>query len=353
MPTIESGALAVVTGAAGFVGSNVVRALLARGVRVRAVVRRESDPRALAGLPVERAVADVRDPDALRRAFRGARWAFHVAADYRLWVPDPDAMLASNVLGTRHVCVAAARAGVERLVYTSSVATVSIPADRPGAEGDVLAPEHAIGVYKRSKVLAEQEALAAARRGVPVVVVNPTAPVGPWDVKPTPTGRVVVDYLRGGLDGRCYMDTGLNVVDVRDCAAGHLAAAERGHVGERYILGGENLTHRQVLEALCAVSGGRPPAFRVPAPVAWCFALLDEAWNGRLRQRTPRATREAVRMAGKRMFFDPARGQRELGVTARPAREALAAAVEWFRAHGYAPPPASPVPAPDSHDARG
>lgn len=336
MPTLHAGALAVVTGAAGFVGSNVVRALVARRLRVRAVVRRSSDPRALAGLPVERAVADVRDPAGLRRAFHGARFVFHVAADYRLWVPDAATMLASNVAGTRNVCAAAARAGVERLVYTSSVATVAIPPDRPGAEADVLAPEHAIGVYKRSKVLAEQEALAAARRGVPVVIVNPSAPVGPWDVKPTPTGRVIVDYLRGRLDGRCYMDTGLNVVDVRDCAEGHLAAAERGAVGERYILGGENLTHRQVIETLAAVSGGRGPAFRVPGLLAWGFATLDEAWNGRLRGRAPRATREAVQMAAKKMFFDPGRGQRELGVTARPASEALAAAVAWFREHGYA-----------------
>jgi len=336
-----AGDLAVVTGASGFVGANVVRALLQRGLRVRAVVRRSSDLRALAGLGVDRAYADLRDPPAVQRAIAGARWVFHVAADYRLWIPDPEAMHASNVLGTRHVCNAAAALGVERVVYTSSVAAVAIPKDRPGAEQDWLAPGDAIGAYKRTKVLAEQEALAAARRGVPVVVVNPSTPIGPWDVKPTPTGRIVLDYLRAGLAGRCYVDTGLNVVDVRDCAAGHLLAAERGHVGERYILGGENLTLRQIIEMLAEVSAGPGPALRIPRPVAWTVAVLSEAWNGRLRRRTPRATREAVRMAGKRMWFASNRAQAELGFQARPARDALAAAVGWFVAHGYAPAPAA------------
>ncbi|MHC5022268.1 MAG: NAD-dependent epimerase/dehydratase family protein, partial [Planctomycetota bacterium] len=215
------------------------------------------------------------------------------------------------------------------------VATVKIPPDRPGVESDWLAPDDAIGVYKRSKVLAEQEALAAAKGGAPVVIVNPSAPFGPWDVKPTPTGAIVERYLRGGLDGRGYIATGLNVVDVRDCAEGHLLAAERGVAGERYILGGENVTLKQILELLAEITGG-PKPFKVPRPVAWMAAVVDEFFTGTLRGKTPKATREALKMARYTMWFDSTRAQQELGFESRSAKEALTAAVEWCRAHGRA-----------------
>lgn len=323
---------ALVTGATGFVGANVVRRLLERGVQVRALVRATSSPETLEGLDVERCVGDLRDAASLARALDGMHVCFHVAADYRLWVPDPEAMIAQNAAGTRSLIDTAVRAGVERVVYTSSVATVKIPAGRSGVETDWLAPEDAIGVYKRSKVLAEQEALAAAQEGAPVVIVNPSAPFGPWDVKPTPTGAIVERYLKGGLDGRGYIATGLNVVDVRDCAEGHLLAAEKGVPGERYILGGENVTLQQILELLADITGGKPP-FKVPRALAWTAALLDEFVTGTLRGKTPKATREALKMARYTMWFDSSRAHRELGFTSRPARAALEAAVEWCRAH--------------------
>jgi len=241
-------------------------------------------------------------------------------------------MIAQNAAGTRRLIQEAVRAGVERVVYTSSVATVQIPAGRPGVETDWLQPEDAIGVYKRSKVLAEQEALAAAKEGAPVVIVNPSAPFGPWDVKPTPTGAIVERYLAGGMDGRGYIETGLNVVDVRDCAEGHLLAAEKGTIGERYILGGENVTLKQILELLAEITGGKPP-FKVPRSVAWVAAVFDEFFTGTLRGKTPKATREALKMARYTMWFDSTRAAQELGCTSRPAREALEAAVEGVRTH--------------------
>lgn len=334
MPAVELGphTRALVTGATGFVGANVVRRLLERGVQVRALVREQSSNETLEGLAVERSVGDLRDAPSLARALAGMDVCFHVAADYRLWVPDPDAMIAQNAAGTRRLIQEAVNAGVHRVVYTSSVATVKIPPDRPGVETDWLAPEDAIGVYKKSKVLAEQEALAAAKDGAPVVIVNPSAPFGPWDVKPTPTGAIVERYLKGGLDGRGYIETGLNVVDVRDCAEGHLLAAEKGVVGERYILGGENVTLKQILELLAAITGGKPP-FKVPRGVAWTAALFDEFFTGTLRGKTPKATREALKMARYTMWFDSSRAQQELGFRSRPAREALEAAVAWCREH--------------------
>lgn len=336
---LRPGVRALVTGASGFVGANVVRALLARGVGVRGLVRlvrpvRNGGARlALDGLPIECAVGDVRDAGSVRRALRGVSVCFHVAADYRLFVRDPDELVRSNVLGTRTVLEECRKAGVARVVHTSSVAAVAVPEDRPGTEADLLRPEDAPGAYKRSKVLSELEARSAASRGVPVVIVNPAAPFGPWDSKPTPTGRIVLDFLRRRMPA--YVDTGLCPVDVRDVAEGHLLAAERGAVGERYILGDRNMTLREILEMLAVITGLRAPRVRLPMWVALLAAVADEWIRGRLLGGEPRATVDAIRMARKKMFFDSSRARRELGWTTRPVEEAFRSAVDWFREHGY------------------
>jgi dihydroflavonol-4-reductase len=323
----------LVTGATGFIGHHVARQLLARGHRVRALVRPSSRRENLAGLDLELVTGDLQDPASLRAAAAGCPQVYHVAADYRLGAPDPESLYRSNVDGTRNLLEAAAAAGVERVVYTSSVGALGIPADgTPGTEATPVGLNDMIGVYKRSKFLAEQEALRFAREGVPVVIVNPSTPVGPADLKPTPTGQIVVDFLNGRMPA--YVDTGLNLVAVEDVARGHLLAAERGQVGEKYILGNRNMTLREILEALARITGRPAPTVRIPYGFALAAAFLE---NGlaRLLRREPAIPLEGVRMARKKMFFDSSKAVGELGLPQTPVEDALARAVGWFRDHGY------------------
>ncbi|HEV8674822.1 MAG TPA: hopanoid-associated sugar epimerase [Methylomirabilota bacterium] len=335
---------ALVTGGTGFIGANLVRELVADGASVRVLVRPSSDRRALAGLPVEPVVGDLLEPASLGPALTGVAVLYHVAADYRLWAPDPSLLYRVNVEGTRALLAAAEEAGVGRIVYTSSVGTLGIPADGPGCEATPVTLADMVGDYKRSKFLAEREAEAAAARGLPVVIVNPSAPVGPWDWKPTPTGKMLVDYLRRRMFA--YLDTGLNVVHVRDVARGHILAAERGRVGERYVLGhaAGNLGLRHIFERLAPYTGIPAPRWRLPYDAALAIAGVLEGVS-RVTGREPLASRTAVRMAAKRMFFDPAKAIRELGLPQTPVDLALQEAVDWFWAHGYASrPPAVPAP---------
>ena len=320
---------ALVTGATGFVGWHVARCLLERGWPVRALVRPGSRVREL---EVEAVRGDLRDPASVERAVSGCGVVFHVAADYRLWAPDPAEMFRSNVEGTRHVMQAARACGVERVVYTSTVGVIGIPKNGLGDEDTPVRFRDMVGPYKRSKFLAEVVAMEAGRSGLPVVIVNPTAPIGDHDFKPTPTGRIILDFLRGAMPA--YIDTGLNFVDVRDVAEGHLLALERGRDGERYILGSENLTLEQFFQRLSAVSGLPAPRWRIPYAVAYAAALLSTGW-ARLTGRPPRAPLDGVRMARKKMFVSSARAMRELGYHPRPIDDALRRAVEWFRSHGY------------------
>ena len=330
---------ALVTGATGFVGANLVRELLADGVEVRALIRPGSDRRALTGLPVDAVGGDLVDPPTLRPALRGVDVLFHVAADYRLWAPDPRVLYRVNVDGTRALLEAAAEAGVSRVVYTSSVGTLGLPPDgRAGTEDTPVGLDDMVGHYKRSKFLAEHKAERAAARGVPVVIVNPSAPVGPWDWKPTPTGRMLVDYLRGRMFA--YLDTGLNVVHVRDVARGHVLAATRGRTGERYILGhaGGNLALREIFGRLALYAGIPAPRRRLWPAAALAIGAACEL-VARVRGGEPRVSVTAVRMAAKRMFFDPGKAIRELGLPQTPIDRALRDAVDWFWAHGYAARP--------------
>jgi len=326
---------ALVTGATGFVGSAVARALLEAGHTVRVLVRPASDRRNLDGLAVDAVVGDLTDGPSLRTACAGCDALFHVAADYRLWTRDPQAMMAANVDGTRNILRAALDAGVSRIVYTSSVATLGVRPD--GRSADETTPAtlaDMIGPYKRSKFLAEEAVLEmVAGDRAPVVIVNPSAPIGPYDIKPTPTGRMIVEAAAGRMPA--YVDTGLNVVHVDDVAVGHLAAFERGRIGERYILGGENLTLRQILMAVAAITGKRPPLFRVPHGLILLIAYAAEAWTRWSGGEEPFATVDGVRMARKKMFFKSEKAARELGYAPRPAAEALSDAIRWFRANGY------------------
>ena len=324
----------LVTGGTGFVGANLVRELLKDGAAVRVLARPRSDRRALEGCAVEFVDGDLLDPGSLRRAVTGVRVVYHVAADYRLWVPDPETLYRVNVEGTRQLLAAAAEAGATRVVYTSTVGALGIPKDgRPGTETTPVSLADMVGPYKRSKFLAEQVALEWGRRGLPVVIVNPSAPVGPWDVKPTPTGRMIVDFLNGKMFAS--MDTGLNLVHVRDVARGHILAAERGRVGEKYILGNRNLALLDIFATLARLTGVPAPRVRVPYWGAWLAALAMEGW-ARVAGAEPRVSLTAVRMARKRMFFDPEKAVRELGLPQTPVEEALSEAVEWFQARGYA-----------------
>jgi dihydroflavonol-4-reductase len=323
----------LVTGGTGFVGTNVVRALLAAGATVRVLARPGGDRRALAGLAVEIAEGDLGDRASVRRAMGGVSTVFHVAADYRLWARNPQELYRTNVEGTRNLLQVASEAGVRRIIYTSTVGALGIPSDgSPGTEDTPVALANMVGPYKRSKFLAEQMALEQARAGAPVVIVNPSAPVGPWDIKPTPTGQMIVDFLRGRMFAS--LDTGLNVVHVRDVAHGHLLAAERGRVGEKYILGHANLPLMEIFRLLAEISGLRPPRFRIPYPVAWLAAAGMEG-AARLTRGTPAVPLTAVRMARKRMYFSPAKAVHELGLPQTDPRQALADAVAWFVAHGY------------------
>ena len=326
--------LSLVTGATGFVGAAVARALLREpGQRVRVLARPGSDRRNLAGLDAEIAEGSLEDAASLAEAVAGCRYLFHVAADYRLWVPDPAAMFRANVDGTRALMLAALAAGVERIVYTSSVATLGIVAGgiadetTPSGIGDMIGP------YKQSKFAAEEAVRALiAERGLPAVIVNPSTPVGPGDVKPTPTGRLIVEAAKGKMPG--YVDTGLNIVHVDDVAAGELLAAERGTVGERYILGGENLSLADILGEVARVVGRRPPALKIPYAMILPIAAGAEMM-ARITGREPFTTLDGVRMSRKKMYFSSAKAVRELGYAPRPAREAIADAVAWFAANGY------------------
>ena len=327
---------ALVTGASGFVGAALARTLLAAGWHVRVLTRASSDRRNLRTLDVENTVGDLTDPASLERAVADCDAVFHAAADYRLWVPDPEAMYRANVDGTRHLIAAAHRAGVKRIVYTSSVACIGLPADgSPGTEATPVALTEMVGHYKRSKFLAERAALEAAAEGAPVVIVNPAAPVGPRDVKPTPTGQIVLDAALGRTPA--YVDTGLNIVHVDDVAAGHVLAFHRGRIGERYILGGQNLPLRDILIEITRQAGCSPPRVKLPHGVVLPIAYVAE-WIARLTGRPTRVTVDSVRMARKRMYFSSDKAARELGYGFRPAALAIADALEWFGAEGYLGP---------------
>jgi dihydroflavonol-4-reductase len=328
--------MTVVTGGTGFVGAAVVRRLVGAGHHVRVLVRPRTDRRLLAGLPVDVVEGDLTDAASLRACLRGSRLLFHVAAMYSLWAKDRSAFYDVNVEGTRRILQAAGEAGTQRVVYTSTVGALGLPADgRPGTEETPVSLGDMAGDYKRSKYLAEEVAREFAGRGLPVVIVNPSTPIGPGDIKPTPTGQMIVDFLRGKM--WAYLDTGLNLVDVDDVAAGHQLAAERGTVGQRYILGGRDLTLREIFAMLGRIAGLRPPRVKVSAGMILPIAVLSEWIADHITGRPPLVAVNAVRMSRKRMFFDPAKAVRELGLPQSPVEDALARAVAWFRANGYAP----------------
>ena len=319
----------MVTGATGFIGWHVARKLLDRGFRVRALARDPARLRELEGEPVR---GDLRDADSLARAVSGCSLVYHVAADYRLWAKNPDELYRSNVDGTRNLLQAARDAAVERVVYTSTVGCIGVPPGGIGNETNPVSLDEMHGAYKRSKFLAEQVALEFAAEGFPVIVVNPTAPIGDHDFKPTPTGRIVVDFLKGKMPA--YVDTGLNVVDAGDTAEGHLLACEKGKPGERYILGSENLTLEQILGKLAGISGRPAPKIQIPYGVAYAFGALSTAWAS-VTGSEPRAPLDAVRMSRKKMWVTHEKASAQLGFKPGSADGALRRAVEWFRANGY------------------
>lgn len=325
-----------VTGGTGFVGGAVVRKLLVAGHTVRALVRARTNTRQLDGLPVERIEGELADADSLRRGMTGCDWVFHVAALYSYWGYPWDVFYQTNVEGTRRVLEIAAEVGARRILYTSSIATLGLPTgDTPADEDTPVTLADKIGHYKRSKFMAEEVASDFARRGLPVVIVNPAAPVGVGDHKPTATGQMIVDFLNGKMFG--YVDTGLNIVDVEDVAAGHLLAAERGRVGERYILGGENLTLKQVFDLLSEVSGMLQVRLQIPHGVALAWSYVDVTLARLNPRHVPAATPEKVRLSRLKEYYDSSKAVRELGFSQTPAREALRKAVEWYRTNGYAP----------------
>jgi dihydroflavonol-4-reductase len=331
-----------VTGASGFIGANLVHELRARGHRVKALVRPKSDLRGLEGAEFERVEGDLLQADLLRGAMQGCGWCFHAAASYHLWLPDYRPMYAANVEGTRIVLDAAAAAGCQRIVYTSTVGCIGLPKPingqfTPTDETSPVSESQMSNPYKRSKWEAEQVALQFAKKGLPIVIVNPSAPVGPRDVKPTPTGQVIVDFLNRAMPA--YLDTGLNYVHVRDVAIGHILAAEKGRAGERYILGNRdgNWTLKESFEILEKVTGLPAPRMRVPYAVAFAAACVDEAIS-RVTHKPPKAPLAGVRMAKYKMFFSPEKAIRELGLPQTPPRLALAEAVQWFRQNGYVKP---------------
>lgn len=319
----------LVTGCSGFLGWHVARLLIEQGHSVRALCRPTSQ---LRELDAERVTGDLRDPASLCRAVAGCRLLFHVAADYRLWSKRPQDLYDSNADGTRNLLDAAAAAGVERIVYTSTVGCIGMPHDRPGDENTAVTINDMAGHYKRSKWLAEQVAFEKARLGMPVIIVNPTAPVGDHDWKPTPTGKIILDFLRGKLPA--FVDTGLNLVDVRDTAIGHLLAAEKGTPGERYILGCENLTLEQILARLARIADRRAPSTKIPYAVAYAAGVITTAWAN-VSGRPPAAPLEAVKMARKKMFVSHAKASRDLGFAPGSVDAALDRAIHWFRTNGY------------------
>lgn len=323
-----------ITGATGFIGSHVARVLEGQGADLRLLVRPSSRTENIAELRGERVVGDLTDPTSLKKGMAGCEFVFHVAADYRLWVRHPEEMYRANVEGTRAILQSAQQAGVRRVIYTSSVATMGFASNgTPCDEQSPVSLQQMIGHYKRSKFMAELAVLEAARNGANVVMVNPTAPVGEGDIKPTPTGRIVLDFLNRKFPA--YVDTGLNLVDVRAVAQAHVSAMEKARPGERYIVGGENLTLKQILDKLAAITELPSPRLRVPHAVALGFAAWDELVTGKLRKKEPRATVDAVRMGRKKMFASSAKAERELGYRSLPVEDALRRAAQWFREHGY------------------
>src|SRR5579864_4765648 len=322
----------LVTGASGFLGSHVARQLVSRGEEVRVLMRPSSTNRAIADLSLEYVTGDLRDPASVARAVEGAKRVFHVAADYRFWAKRKQDIYDSNVGGTKHLLEAARRAGVEQFIYTSTVATIAV--DRPQLPNEFTEGrlEEMVGHYKRSKWMAEQEALKAAKAGLPVIVVMPITPIGPWDWKPTPTGKIILDFLNGKMPG--YVETGLNFVGVEECAAGHLLAAEKGKVGERYLLGGENLTLKALLDMLAKITGLPTPKLKIPHGLALGVAYASTVFS-RLIGRVPNIPIEAVKVAQHMMFVDCSRAQRELGFKAGPVSAALERAVRWYEANDY------------------
>jgi len=325
-----------VTGATGFVGHHVAKALAAEGADLRLLVRKTSNLANLEGIRGDLHTGDLSDPESLRPALEGCDAVLHVAADYRLWIRDPETMYKANVNGTRDLLRLAREAGVPRVVYTSSVATMRFRSDGLVINEDTpVSLKDMVGHYKRSKFLAEQEAIAAAKAGQQVIILNPTTPIGPNDAKPTPTGRIFVDFLNCKFPA--YVDTGLNLVDVAEVARTHVAALTVGTAGRRYILGGENLTLKQILDKMSAITGIPSPTVKIPFAVAATYAFFEEWITGRIRGKEPRATLEEVRMGRKKMFASSAHAQQELGFRIVPVYPAMRAAIEWYRAHGYAP----------------
>ena len=322
----------LVTGAAGFLGSHVARQLVSRGDEVRVLLRASSTNRAIADLSLEYVTGDLRDAASLDRAMKGVKRVFHVAADYRLWAKRKQDIYDSNVGGTKNLLDAAKRAGVEQLIYTSTVATIAVARPQHPNEFTDAKLEEMVGHYKRSKWMAERDALGAARSGLPVIVAMPTTPVGPWDWKPTPTGKIILDFLNGNMPG--YVETGLNFVGVEECAAGHLLVAEKGKVGERYLLGGENLTLKQMLDKLAKITGLRAPILKIPHGLALGIACANTVFS-RLVGRQPGIPIEGVKIARHMMFVDCSRAKRELGFQAGPVAAALERAVRWYAANGY------------------
>jgi dihydroflavonol-4-reductase len=325
--------MVLLTGASGFVGSAVARRLRAAGFPVRALVRTTSPVAHLSDLGLDFVTGDLRDAASVRQAMVGIRYLFHVAADYRLWARNPDELTQTNVAGTRLLMQEAMRAGVERVVYTSSVATLAARTDGVSADETMpLTEDKAIGVYKRSKVAAERAVEALIAEGLPAVIVNPSTPIGPRDVKPTPTGRIIVEAASGRMPA--FVDTGLNMVHVDDVAEGHFAAFERGRIGERYVLGGQNATLADILATVAGAVGRRPPRIRIPRQALMPFAHVTEA-IARVTGREPMLTRDGLRMSKNKMFFSSAKAEAELGYRARPYREGITDAIEWFRRAGY------------------
>ncbi len=338
--SIEAGDRVAVTGAAGFIGSAITRRLLDRGASVVALAEPQGDRRNLRGLEVELQAVDVRDAQSVRRALAGCRFVFHAAALYGFWAKDPTIFYDVNVEGTRNVLAAVSAEGVERLVYTSTVGTLGLDgtsSGKPATEDNVADISHLFGHYKRSKYVAEHEVLREAAQGAPVTIVLPTFPLGPRDLRPTPTGKVVVDFLNGRMPG--YVDTSVNVVHVDDLASGHLLALERGRTGRSYILGGENLSMRELLSALADVTGAAAVTLRLPSGLALVAGLVCETVQGRVLGRPPSVPLEAARMSATTMIFDDSRARDELGYASRPAREAIEDSVRWFVDNGYVSPP--------------
>jgi dihydroflavonol-4-reductase len=325
---------ALVTGATGFVGGAVARALVRRGIDVRVIARGGSDLQNLQGLPHELVTGDLRDQASLRSALTGCSQLYHVAAHYALWAKDPSIFYDVNVIGTKNILEAARDVGTERIVYCSTIGAIGLPPSGGlGTEETPVSLEQMAGHYKRSKYLAEQEVLKLAKAGLPVVIVNPSAPVGAADVKPTPTGQIVVDFMKGRMPA--YIETGLNIVDVDDVAAGHLLAMEKGRTGERYILGGKNLMLREVLEILSRLSGVKAPTIKLPRLAILPLAYLN-LWVANMTGQPPRIPLEGVKMAKYKMHYDCSKAIRELGIPQTPPEVALEKAVRWFRDHGYA-----------------